>query len=155
MQPAFRIALHTVRRSRPPLQASSAICLPKAVSSLQQISTRLSSTATKPIEDDPSPSTEKLPSISPLPSLPRVPQGAPPTVTTRDIERYVQPLYVRGWALASILPNGNGIAVLRKRFDFTSAGEMQKFLMKLKEYERRKQVCVRTLLLTHERPKKN
>jgi hypothetical protein len=148
MKSAFREALHTARHSR--LQASSATRLPKAISRLQRVSTRLSSTATKPIEDVPSASKEKLLSISPLPNLPPRPKGTPPTVTTRDIERYVQPLYVRGWGLAPILPNGNGIAVLRKRFDFTSAEAMETFLTKLKEYEAKKKVCLRI----HERPKK-
>jgi len=50
----------------------------------------------------------------------------------------VQPLYARGWGLAPILPNGNGIAVLRKRFDFASAEALQAFLADLRAYEEEK-----------------
>jgi hypothetical protein len=49
-------------------------------------------------------------------------------------------LYLRGWGLSPILPNGNGIAVLRKRFDFVSAEALQTFLAGLSEYEEKKHV---------------
>jgi hypothetical protein len=52
----------------------------------------------------------------------------------------VQPLYSRGWGLSPILPNGNGIAVLRKRFDFWSAEALEEFLADLNKYEKKKQV---------------
>jgi len=57
----------------------------------------------------------------------------------------VQPLYARGWGLAPILPNGNGIAVLRKRFDFASAEALQAFLADLRAYEEEKHVRVTSL----------
>jgi hypothetical protein len=49
-------------------------------------------------------------------------------------------LYARGWGLCPILPDGNGIPVLRKRFDFASARTLEAFLVALGEYEQRKQV---------------
>jgi hypothetical protein len=49
-------------------------------------------------------------------------------------------LYARGWGLSPILPNGNGIAVLRKRFDFGSAKALKEFLADLGKYEEKKQV---------------
>jgi hypothetical protein len=52
----------------------------------------------------------------------------------------VQPLYSRGWGLSPILPNGNGIAVLRKRFEFGSAEALEEFLAGLSQYEEKKQV---------------
>jgi len=56
----------------------------------------------------------------------------------------VKPLYLRGWGLCPILPNGNGIAVLRKRFDFASAGSLEQFLADLNEYEEKKQHHAKT-----------
>ena len=139
MQYAFRIAFHSTRCSFPFLQTSATTRSPKTISRLQHPS-RLSSTAKKPIEDVPSPSKEELSSVRPLPPPPPPPEGTPPTINTHDIERYVQPLYERGWGLAPILPKGNGIAVLRKRFDFASTKALQAFLADLREYEKKKQV---------------
>jgi pterin-4a-carbinolamine dehydratase len=56
----------------------------------------------------------------------------------------VQPLYSRGWGLSPILPNGNGIAVLRKRFDFWSAEALEEFLADLNKYEKKKQHHAKT-----------
>ena len=52
----------------------------------------------------------------------------------------MQPLYARGWGLFQILPNGNGIAVLRKRFEFAYAKALATFLADLSKYEEKKQV---------------
>ena len=79
-------------------------------------------------------------SIRPLPTPPSPPKGKPPTISTDDIEQYVQPLYARGWGFSRILPNGNGIAVLRKRFDFANDNALKGFLADLREYEERAQV---------------
>lgn len=62
------------------------------------------------------------------------------TSNNHEIEEYVQPLYSRGWGLSPILPNGNGIAVLRKRFEFASAEALEEFLAGLSQYEEKKQV---------------
>jgi hypothetical protein len=79
--------------------------------------------------------------IRPLPTPPPPPKGTPVTINTHDIEQYVQPLYVRGWGLLSgILPNGNDIAVLSKRFEFADAEALQGFLADLSKYEEKKQV---------------
>jgi len=83
-------------------------------------------------------------SVRSLPMPPPAPKGTPPTITSRDIKKYVQPLYSRGWGLSPILPNGNGIAVLHKRFEFMSAQALQAFLADLSEYERKKQHHART-----------
>ena len=79
-------------------------------------------------------------SLDPLPAAPPPLKGTPPIISTRDIEEYIQPLYSRGWGLAPILPNGNGIPVLGKRFEFASANALQAFLAGLREYEEKKQV---------------
>jgi len=50
---------------------------------------------------------------------------------------------VRG--LSPILPNGNGIAVLCKRFEFASADGLEEFLADLSEYEEKKQVRLRSI----------
>ncbi|KAH9038723.1 hypothetical protein EDB85DRAFT_1931742, partial [Lactarius pseudohatsudake] len=86
---------------------------------------------------------QKLPrstssSLDPLPSLPLPLKGTPPIINTRDIEEYIQPLYSRGWGLGPILPNDNGIPVLRKRFEFANARALQEFLADLREYEEEK-----------------
>lgn len=78
--------------------------------------------------------------IRPLPLLPPHRKGTPLTISTRDIEEYIQPLYLRGWGLSPILPNGNGIAVLRKRFELASVEALEEFLADLSEYEEKKQV---------------
>ena len=79
-------------------------------------------------------------SIRPLPTPPPPPKGTPPTINTRDIKQYVQPLYARGWGFSPILPNGNGIAVLRKRYEFANAEDLEAFLADLREYEEEKKV---------------
>jgi hypothetical protein len=113
----------------------------------QQICTRLSSTDStsaageKLLTDDPK---NKFSSVRPLPPPPPCQKGTPPIINTRDIEEYIQPLYSRGWGLSPILPNGNGIAVLRKRFDFASAEALKTFLAGLGEYEVKKQVRFRS-----------
>ncbi|KAH9998512.1 hypothetical protein BJV74DRAFT_883196 [Russula compacta] len=82
--------------------------------------------------------------IRPLPILPPPQKGTPLTITTRDIEEYIQPLYLRGWGLSPILPNGNGIAVLRKRFELASVEALEEFLADLGEYEEKKQHHAKT-----------
>ncbi|KAI0256066.1 hypothetical protein BJV78DRAFT_1278634 [Lactifluus subvellereus] len=135
---------NNTRRSLHFLQTSTAARSLIATSRPQQISTRLSSTVKKPVENDPDAPKKELSSVPPLPTPPPPPKGIPPTISTRDIEEYVQPLYARGWGLAPILPNGNGIAVLRKRFDFASAEALQAFLADLREYEEKKQHHAKT-----------
>ncbi|KAF8494831.1 hypothetical protein F5888DRAFT_1805159 [Russula emetica] len=75
-------------------------------------------------------------SIRPLPTPPPPPKGTPPIINTHDIKQYVQPLYARGWGLSPILPNGNGIAVLRKRFEFANAEALEGFLVEEKKQVR-------------------
>lgn len=77
-------------------------------------------------------------SLDPLPDPPQPLKGTPSIISTRDIGEYIEPLYSRGWGLVPILPNGNGIPVLRKRFEFTSADALQDFLADLREYEEKK-----------------
>ena len=95
-------------------------------------------------------SEQRLPttstSLDPLPDPPPPLKQTPPVISTRDIREYIEPLYSRGWGLTPILPDGNGIPVLRKRFEFTSAGALQDFLADLKEYEEKKQVRPSPLL---------
>jgi hypothetical protein len=86
------------------------------------------------------PPKSHLSSIRPLPTPPPPPKGTPLTINTHDIEQYVQPLYARGWGLSRILPNGNGIAVLRKRLEFANATALEGFLADLSEYEEENQV---------------
>ena len=86
------------------------------------------------------PSKSWFSSIRPLPTPPPPPKGTPLTINTHDIEQYVQPLYARGWELPTFgtLPNGNGVAMLRKRFKFANAEALEGFLADLSEYEERK-----------------
>lgn len=79
-------------------------------------------------------------SLDPLPDPPPPFKETPSIISTRDIGQYIEPLYSRGWGLTPILPDGNGIPVLRKRFEFTSADALQDFLADLREYEEKKQV---------------
>jgi hypothetical protein len=79
-------------------------------------------------------------SLNPLPDPPLPLKGTPSIISTRDIGEYIEPLYSRGWGLTPILPNGNGIPVLRKRFEFTSVDALQDFLADIREYEEKKQV---------------
>ena len=116
----------------------------------QQICTRLSSTdftsaaKDKVLKDGANVPKNNFSSVRPLPPPPPRQKGAPSIINTRDIEEYIQPLYSRGWGLSPILPNGNGIAVLRKRFDFASAEALKTFLAGLAEYEMKKQVRFRS-----------
>lgn len=115
---------------------------------LKQLCIRLSSTAGhKPaaknqIKNDGAntPPKSQFPSIRPLPTPPPPQKSTPPTISTDDIEQYVQPLYARGWGFSRLLPNGNGIAVLRKRFEFANAKALTGFLADLRKYEETKQV---------------
>ena len=120
------------------------------------ISTRQSPTNPISVVKRAAKSTQKLPQttltpLDPLPAPPPSLKGTPPIISTRDIEEYIQPLYSRGWGLAPILPNGNGIPVLRKRFEFASVDALQDFLADLREYEEKKQVrpSSRTTLRRH------
>ena len=151
MQYTLRTAFHNTRRSLHFLRTSTAARSLIATSRPQRISARLSSTVKNPVENDPDPRKNESSSVRPLPTPPPRPKRTPPTISTRDIEEYVQPLYARGWELAPILPNGNGIPVLRKRFDFASAEALQAFLADLREYEEREQVCVSPPPLLHVR----
>jgi hypothetical protein len=90
--------------------------------------------------------TPKKPSSYPSDTTP-TPKGTPPTISTHDIEEYVQPLYMRGWGLSLILPYGNGVDVLRKRFDFGSVEALEEFLADLCEYEEKKQIRFHSVLL--------
>jgi hypothetical protein len=116
----------------------------------QQICSRLSSTdftsvaKEKVLKDEASVPKNNFSSVRPLPPPPPRPKGTPSIINTRDIEEYIQPLYPRGWGLSPILPNGNGIAVLRKRFDFASAEALKPFLAGLAGYEEKKQVRFRS-----------
>jgi hypothetical protein len=147
---AFRISSCATRRFPTRLQTGSVIlsasALPLGNPSGNQLRARLSSKGPKSAaknevkkEVDTLPNTQ-FSSIRPLPTPPPPPKGTPPTISTHDIEEYVQPLYSRGWGLSPILPNGNGIAVLRKRFDFWSAEALEEFLADLNKYEKKKQV---------------
>jgi hypothetical protein len=78
-----------------------------------------------------------------FPHRPHHQKARPPgTINTRDIEQYVQPLYARGWghSLSGILPHWNGIAVLRKWFEFANSKALERLLTDLSEYEEKKQV---------------
>ena len=86
------------------------------------------------------PKGQSFSSIRPLPTPPPPPKGTPLTINTHDIEQYVQPLYARGWGFSRIFLNGNGIAVLRKRFEFANVEALEGFLVDLAEYEEKKQV---------------
>ena len=138
-------------RFPPLLVARATITLPRG----QQICTRLSSTDStsaakeKVLKDETSVPKNKFSSVRPLPPPPPPQKGTPPIINTREIEEYIQPLYSRGWGLSPILPNGNGIAVLRKRFDFASAEALKTFLAGLAEYENEKRVRFRSSLQYH------
>jgi hypothetical protein len=156
MHRALRIASRGIRPSPLRLQSSPVASWSRSAiahSRDQRICTRLSSTDStsvakeKVLKDDTSVPKNKLSSVRPLPPPPPSQKGTPPTINTRDIEEYIQPLYSRGWGLSPILPNGNGIAVLRRRFDFASAEALETFLAGLKEYEGRKQVRFHSSLL--------
>jgi hypothetical protein len=149
MQLAFRTASCATRRF-----SSTSAALPAcALSHGKQPCARLFSTRFKLAAKHEAKEGTNMPlkgqfsSILPLPKPPPRQKGTPPTISTRDIEKYVQPLYSRGWGLSPILPNGNGIAVLRKRFEFGSAEALEAFLADLSEYEGSKQVRFRSVRL--------
>ncbi len=143
MQHAFRIALKGT-----PLLPTTTVSHRHLLASTcrgRHISTRQSPTKHTSVVKKATKSEQKLPqttssSLDPLPALPPPLKGTPPIINTRDIEEYIQPLYSRGWGLTPILPNGNGIPVLRKRFEFASADALQEFLADLREYEGKNQV---------------
>ena len=148
---AFRTASCAIRRRSFLLKTSPVVPPASSLSHAKQLCIRLSSTAAghKSAAKDQikNGANNTLPksrfsSISPLPTPPSPPKGTPPTITTHDIEQYVQPLYARGWGLSrsEILPNGNGIAVLCKRFEFVNAEAVEGFLVDLRKYEEKKQV---------------
>jgi hypothetical protein len=112
---------------------------------VRQISTRQSSAKPTSVIKKAAKSVQRLrptmpASLDPLPDPPQPLKGTPSIISTRDIGEYIEPLYSRGWGLVPILPNGNGIPVLRKRFEFTSADALQDFLADLREYEEKKRV---------------
>ncbi|KAH9002148.1 hypothetical protein EDB86DRAFT_3074508 [Lactarius hatsudake] len=142
MQHAFRIALKDT-----PLLPTTAIFYRHFLASTHRgryISTRQTPANPTSVVKKATTNKQKLPqstssSLDPLPALPLPVKGTPPIINTRDIEEYIQPLYSRGWGLSPILPNGNGIPVLRKRFEFANARALQEFLANLREYEEGKQ----------------
>jgi hypothetical protein len=143
---AFRISCCATRRFPTRLKTSSVVLSASALSHGNQLCARLSSNGPKSAatnevkrEADTLPKNQ-FSSVRPLPTPPRALKGTLPTISTHDIEKYVQPLYSRGWGLSPILPNGNGIAVLRKRFEFWSAEALEGFLADLSKYEEKKQV---------------
>jgi hypothetical protein len=147
----FRTASCAIRRRSFLLKTSPVVPPASSLSHTKQLCIRLSSTAAghklaakDQIKNGANNTLPKsrFSSIRPLPTPPPPPKGTPPTITTHDIEQYVQPLYARGWglSLSGILPNGNGIAVLRKRFEFANAEAVEGFLADLRKYEEKKQV---------------
>lgn len=147
MRRALRLASCATRYSSSLLRFGSTARPTTSLARGQQICARLSSTDstsaaksnTAKIEAN-APKHKLSSSVNPLPKPPPAPKGTPPTICTRDVEKYIRPLYSRGWGLSPILPNGNGIPVLRKRFDFVSAQALETFLVALGEYEERRQV---------------
>lgn len=145
----LRTASCATRRRSFLLKTSPVVSPASSLSHGKQLCIRLSSTAghksaaKNQIKNgaNTTPKPWEFPSIRPLPTPPPPRKGTPLTINTHDIERYVQPLYARGWGLSRILPNGNGIAVLRKRFEFANAEALEGFLADLSEYEEKKQVC--------------
>ncbi|KAI9463672.1 hypothetical protein BJY52DRAFT_1184676 [Lactarius psammicola] len=149
MQHTFRTTLKGIRTPILPTTAVSHRHTLASTCRLRRISTRSSSTNTTSVFKKAAKREQKLPrttssSLDPLPALPPPPKGTPPIINTRDLEEYIWPLYSRGWGLTPILPNGNGIPVLRKRFEFASADTLQEFLADLTEYEEKKQHHAKT-----------
>ncbi|KAI0298585.1 hypothetical protein BC826DRAFT_107359 [Russula brevipes] len=145
MHLAFRIASRSTRCYAPLLQISPVVPHTISLSHDRQIRTRFSSTeSSKKVTKVTNAPKNQLSSVRSLPALPPPPKGTPPTITSRDIKKYVQPLYSRGWGLSPILPDEKGIAVLSKRFEFMSAQALQAFLADLSEYERKAQHHART-----------
>ena len=157
MQFAFRIASCATRRFPCRPQINSVFPSASALSRSKRPCARLSSTASgfnstakhEVKEDADTHQKSQFSSIRPLPTPPPRTKGTPPTISTHDIEEYVQPLYSRGWGLSPILPNGNGLAVLRKRFELGSAEALEEFLADLGEYEEENQVRFRVPFSPH------
>lgn len=139
----FRTVSCATRRPPSLLQTSPVVL---SLSHGKRLCIRLSSTGHKSAAENQTKTGAKIPmkglfsSICPLPAPPPRPKGTPPTINTHDIEQYVQPLYARGWGLSPILPNGNGIAVLRKRFEFANAKAQKGFVTDLSKYEEKNKV---------------
>lgn len=108
--------------------------------STRQLSTNHTSVVKKAVKSKQRRPPTTSSSLDPLPDPPLPLKGMPSIISTRDIGEYIEPLYSRGWGLAPILPNGNGIPVLRKRFQFASVDALQDFLADIREYEEKKQV---------------
>lgn len=143
----FRAASGATRRRSFLLKTSPVVPPASSLSRGKQLCIRLSSTGHKSAAKNQikngantPPKSQEFSSIRPLPTPPPPRKGTPPTINTHDIEQYVQPLYVRGWGLSRTLPNGNGIAVLHKRFEFANAEALEGFLADLSEYEEKKKV---------------
>ena len=157
MQLAFRTTSGATRRFSSRLRISSVVPPASALLRGKQPCARFSSTGFKLAAKDEVKEGTNMPpkgqfsSVLPLPAPPPPTKGTSPTISTHDIEKYVQPLYSRGWGLCPILPNGNGIAVLRKRFEFGSAEALEAFLADLSEYEKKKQVRFRFFRLHRRR----
>lgn len=158
MQHTFKLPVRIVL-TRTTLPATTAVSQRHLLTSIcrkRHISTRRSPANPTFVVKKVAKSEQKLPpttsaSFDPLPDPPPPLKGTPSIISTRDIEEYIQPLYLRGWGLVPILPNGNGIPVLRKRFEFASVDALQDFLADLREYEEKKQVrpSSRTTLRRH------
>ena len=146
MNVVFRVASCATRRRSPLLKPSPVVRPASSLFRGKQLCVRLSSTEHKSGPKNHiknranTPPKSHSPSVRPLPTPPPPLKGTPLIINTHDIEQYVQPLYARGWGLSQILPNGNGIAVLQKRFDFANAKALGGFLAGLSEYEKKKQV---------------
>jgi len=147
MHSVFRAASCAARRPSFLLQSSPVVPPASSLSRhggkqlcISLFSTGHESVAKDQIKNRATPPKNLSSSIRPLPTPPPPPKGTPPTINTHDIKQYVQPLYARGWGLSPILPNGNGIAVLRKRFEFVNAEDLEEFLAYLREYEEEKKV---------------
>jgi hypothetical protein len=143
----FRTASCATRRRSFLLKTSRVVPPASPLSRGKQLCIRLSSTEHKSAAKNQikngantPPKSQEFSSIRPLPTPPPPRKGTPATINTHDIEQYVQPLYARGWGLSRILHNGNGIAVLHKRFEFADAEALEGFLADLSEYEEKKQV---------------
>lgn len=145
----FRTASCAIFRRSFLLKTGPVVPPSSSLSCTKQLCVRLSSTAGhKPTAKNQTKTganiltKSRFSSIHPLPTPPLPPKGTPPTISTHDIEQYIQPLYARGWglSLSPILPNGDSIIVLRKRFGFTNADALEGFLADLSEYEEKKQV---------------
>jgi hypothetical protein len=122
------------------LRIGAAALPARALSHRKHLYARLSSTGSKSAPKNEGADIylkNQFSSARPLPTPPPSSKGMPPTISTHDVEEYVQLLYSRGWGLSPILPNGNGIAVLRKRFEFGSAKALKEFLEDLSSTRRK------------------